>query len=173
MTDKEIAFLEAASESGGNIKEACVISGISKPTVYRMFKSNPDFRAELDKIKDSQPVQGLGDAVKKVADATGVSKLVDKIAGDKDCGCEGRRDFLNKLPYKKVKCLTDAQYARYESSWESKKLTHPQRLDIAELHAEVFNHKLVIPCTCSPKEWARFVRDLKLMKEAYENDHEA
>jgi len=173
MTDKENSFLSAVSDTGGNIKEACLIAEISKPTVYRMFKANPEFRAEVDKIKDSQPVKGLGDAIKKVTDATGISKLVEKVAGNKDCGCEGRRDFLNKLPYKKVKCLTEEQYQKYNPEWEGLKIVFDERVKLAELHAEVFNHKLVMPCTCSPKEWKRFVRDLKIMKEAYESDHEA
>jgi hypothetical protein len=38
------------------------------------------------------PVRGLGDVVKKVADATGVSKVAPK-----GCGCQRRREALNRI----------------------------------------------------------------------------
>lgn len=44
--------------------------------------------------------RGLGDTVEKIAKATGVSKVVEKVV--KDCGCDKRRDALNRMfPYKK------------------------------------------------------------------------
>lgn len=44
--------------------------------------------------------RGLGDTIAKITEATGVAKVVKKIAG-KDCGCRGRQEALNKiLPYK-------------------------------------------------------------------------
>ena len=47
---------------------------------------------------------GLGDTIEKVANATGVSKVVNavsKVTG-KDCGCKKRKKQLNNLvPYEK------------------------------------------------------------------------
>tara|TARA_R100000315_G_C5082281_1_gene47621 strand:+ start:151 stop:342 length:192 start_codon:yes stop_codon:yes gene_type:complete len=47
--------------------------------------------------------QGLGDSIERFAQATGIKKVVDtisKVTG-KDCGCEKRKDILNKkFPYK-------------------------------------------------------------------------
>lgn len=44
--------------------------------------------------------RGLGDSIDKVTTATGIKKLVKKVS--KDCGCEKRRETLNKkFPYKK------------------------------------------------------------------------
>jgi len=46
--------------------------------------------------------KGLGDTIGKIAKATGIKKLVDKIPGD--CGCGKRKEFLNGvLPYTKDK----------------------------------------------------------------------
>ena len=49
---------------------------------------------------------GLGDDLKKVFDATGISKVVEKtteLLGIEDCGCSGRQQFFNELvPYKQV-----------------------------------------------------------------------
>tara|TARA_R110002167_G_scaffold133229_1_gene318244 strand:- start:388 stop:552 length:165 start_codon:yes stop_codon:yes gene_type:complete len=46
--------------------------------------------------------KGLGDTIQKITKATGVKKVVDKISKitNKDCGCEQRKDTLNRLfPY--------------------------------------------------------------------------
>ena len=46
--------------------------------------------------------KGLGDTIEKITKATGIKKVVDKVAKatDKDCGCNKRKDSLNKLfPY--------------------------------------------------------------------------
>tara|TARA_Y100000401_G_scaffold37506_1_gene28148 strand:+ start:1014 stop:1163 length:150 start_codon:yes stop_codon:yes gene_type:complete len=43
--------------------------------------------------------KGLGDTIWKITEKTGIKKVVEKIS--KDCGCEKRRDKLNKkFPYK-------------------------------------------------------------------------
>ena len=50
-------------------------------------------------------VQGLGDLIAKITHFFGIDKLAKKIAhlfGEEDCGCERRRDTLNKkVPFKK------------------------------------------------------------------------
>ena len=46
--------------------------------------------------------RGLGDTIEKITKATGIKKMVDKIAGKKGCGCNKRKEALNKkFPYKK------------------------------------------------------------------------
>ena len=49
--------------------------------------------------------KGLGDSIEKFTKATGIKSLVQmgtKIAGKKDCGCNKRKDKINKMfPYKK------------------------------------------------------------------------
>lgn len=52
-----------------------------------------------DNIKSS----GLGDTIDKITTATGIKKVVKYVAEvtKKDCGCEKRREELNKkFPYK-------------------------------------------------------------------------
>ena len=44
--------------------------------------------------------KGLGDTIAKVTKATGVEKIVKTFFGD-DCGCDQRRERLNKMfPYR-------------------------------------------------------------------------
>ena len=46
-------------------------------------------------------MEGLGDVVEMVVDSTGVSYVVKKIAGKKNCGCAARKAKLNQLfPFK-------------------------------------------------------------------------
>ncbi len=45
--------------------------------------------------------KGLGDTIEKIAKVTGIKKIVTKTVGN-DCGCDDRKEFLNKkFPYKK------------------------------------------------------------------------
>ena len=46
--------------------------------------------------------KGLGDTIEKITKATGIKKVVDKVSEitGKDCGCEERKQVLNRLfPY--------------------------------------------------------------------------
>jgi len=51
-----------------------------------------------------QKSRGLGDSIQKFTKATGIKTVVDKVAKatGKDCGCDERRDSLNRrFPFKK------------------------------------------------------------------------
>ena len=113
--------------------------------------------------------KGLGDSIEKFTEATGIKAVVKAIAGD-DCGCDDRRDVLNKLfPYKKVQpeCL-EPEEIEYLSTGVLRKRTlkYEDRKQIATIHARVFNHKFDIPCTCSPKIWMQWMRELQELLDA-------
>jgi hypothetical protein len=52
----------------------------------------------------NQPSRGLGDSVEKFTKATGIKTVVNKVSqalGVEDCGCDERRDTLNRVfPFK-------------------------------------------------------------------------
>ena len=51
-------------------------------------------------VKKSKP-RGLGDTVENFTKKTGIKKVVEKVVGE-ECGCEERRDALNRMfPYDK------------------------------------------------------------------------
>jgi len=53
-------------------------------------------------LKEYKRSRGLGDTIEKFTKATGIKKVVEKITGEKDCGCKERKEALNKkFPYKK------------------------------------------------------------------------
>lgn len=50
--------------------------------------------------------RGFGDTVEKFTKATGIKKVVEKVATatNRDCGCGARRDSLNRIfPYNRNK----------------------------------------------------------------------
>lgn len=52
----------------------------------------------------SEPSRGLGDSIEKFTKATGIKSVVSKVSSaiGKDCGCNERRDTLNRIvPYRK------------------------------------------------------------------------
>ena len=56
------------------------------------------------KLSDFRRSRGLGDTIEKITRATGIKKVVDKVSKvtGKDCGCNKRKEALNKaFPYKK------------------------------------------------------------------------
>jgi hypothetical protein len=54
---------------------------------------------------ESNQSKGLGDSIEKITQLTGIKSLAQigaKIIGKKDCGCNKRKEALNKIfPYKK------------------------------------------------------------------------
>ncbi|MBV1928481.1 MAG: hypothetical protein KUG81_03110 [Gammaproteobacteria bacterium] len=58
---------------------------------------------------------GLGDVVESITKATGIKKAVEFIAG-KDCGCDERKQKLNKkhrFRFTVVRCFTEDQYNQW------------------------------------------------------------
>ena len=55
-------------------------------------------RQQLEENKKSK---GFGDTFEKIMIFTGIKRLVKWIYGEKDCGCDRRKDLWNSwLPYK-------------------------------------------------------------------------
>jgi len=115
--------------------------------------------------------QGLGDTIEKVTEATGIKKAVEVVseALGVDCGCESRKNCLNeRFRYKNIECMTRDQALRWETiNVDPMRLTHKQRKEVSEFHAEVFKKKPEMPCTCAPSEWARLVHEIDELYKAY------
>jgi hypothetical protein len=112
--------------------------------------------------------KGLGDTIEQITTATGIKAAVKAVFGE-DCGCDARKEKLNKIfPYsKQPECLTDEELVYLQGGvLRERTLNHEQRLKIAEIHARVFNHKYDVPCTCSPKIWVQWMRELQDLVDA-------
>lgn len=99
--------------------------------------------------------QGLGDVIENITTKTGIKKAVEFIAGN-DCGCDERRDKLNKLlpiRYKANRCFTEDEYNWYKNYYENRTLklvTADELKEILKLHESIFLWKVNNLChNCS------------------------
>ena len=144
-----------------------------------MYKGKPDEYYEgLDKrTKEYKEYKehkskGLGDDIEKFTEATGIKKAVDWFSSKTgiDCGCDERKEKLNKLFPKhsgEPKCLEKWEYERIQNL--PSKLDQAARKDVAYIYSRIFNTKYHEPCTCSPKRWMRMVNALKQVAQTYES----
>tara|TARA_Y100001938_G_C7928076_1_gene347917 strand:- start:333 stop:701 length:369 start_codon:yes stop_codon:yes gene_type:complete len=85
--------------------------------------------------------KGLGDSVEKVLKATGIDKVAKKVLGD-DCGCEERKEALNKMfPYAKVRQFTEDEMSIYESVLPriGSTISGQDQATLVKLYNKVFN----------------------------------
>ena len=106
---------------------------------WNKTKVSKDYEALKDNV--AKQSEGVGDTVAKITKATGVDKLVKFIAGE-DCGCDDRKEKLNKLfTYKKVNCISEEDYVYLSDFINSnpRKVTHNQKVRLIKIHNNVFN----------------------------------
>lgn len=122
--------------------------------------------------KPKKKVEGLGDAIEVVTEATGIKAIVDWFsdATGIDCGCDARKEKLNKLfPIKKPLCLVADEYEYLKQFFSEKRTTlvkSDQRM-VAVIHSRVFTHNYLEPCTCNPKIWKQWIADLEKVYNEY------
>jgi hypothetical protein len=112
--------------------------------------------------------QGLGDTIEQITEATGIKSVVKAIAGE-NCGCEERKQKLNKLfPYsKKVQeCLNDSDKEYLSDFFKQgfNQLSIKQQTRITEIYFNVFKIKIQ-PSNCGSC-WRDRINELK---NVYEN----
>lgn len=93
--------------------------------------------------------KGLGDIVEDITTATGIKRAVKWIAGE-DCGCDERKEKLNKLIIFKrepADCLQEDEY-QFLTEFFSKKnrttITHREQIGILGVYNRVFNKNMKI-----------------------------
>ena len=85
--------------------------------------------------------QGLGDTIDQITTATGIKALVKFVAGD-DCGCDQRKEALNKLfPYSKPNCLTETDYNFLKEFFEVTRgaIVPTTQYRLNQIYTNVFN----------------------------------
>jgi hypothetical protein len=102
---------------------------------------------EWKEKRDAAP-KGLGDSVQQVTKATGIEKAVKFLAGE-DCGCDKRRDTLNKIfRYRQPKCFTEEEYT-YLAELFSSKSNKVSGNRLIKIYNRVFTANKT-PTQCSP-----------------------
>lgn len=112
--------------------------------------------------------KGLGDTIENITKVTGIKAVVEAVseAAGIDCGCEGRKELLNKLfPYKKPECLNDIdkEYLTNFFSTSNNQLTPKQQTRIIEIYKNVFNQN-ISPSNCGSC-WRDRINELKKVYE--------
>ena len=88
---------------------------------------------------------GVGDTVEKITKATGIKAAVDGIfdALGKDCGCDKRKETLNKMfPYNKPNCLTQDEHSYLTEFYSEQRntITGQQQRELLTIYNRVFNY---------------------------------
>ena len=127
-------------------------------------------KQEMELVRSSDEVnvsKGLGDTIEKITTATGIKALVKFIAGD-DCGCDERKEKLNKIfPYKKPLCLMEDEYNYLTEFFEKNKtsIKPTEQTVLLKIYNRVFQTRNE-PSTCTSC-WITILRELKQIHNEY------
>lgn len=116
--------------------------------------------------------EGLGDTIEKVLDVTGIGKVAKWILGE-DCGCDKRKEKLNKLfPYKKPLCLLEDEYNYLDNyfSLNTTRLKPTEQKQLLKIYNRVFQSRNE-PTTCA-ECWKDYLHKLKTVYNEYKVEHE-
>jgi hypothetical protein len=118
--------------------------------------------------------EGLGDTVEKVLEVTGIAKVAKWIMGE-DCGCEERKQKLNKLfSYKKPLCLTENEYNYLNEFFnrDNKSSIKPtQATQLLKIYNRIFQ-KRNEPTTCT-ECWRTYLNELSLVYNEYKEEEKS
>jgi len=127
-------------------------------------------KKEMELVRSSDEVkisQGLGDTIEQITEATGIKQMVKWIAGD-DCGCDDRKEKLNKLfPYKKPLCLLEDEYNFLVEFFEAKKtrIRPSEQSTLLKIYNRVFQERNE-PSTCTTC-WNEYLSKLNKIMNQY------
>lgn len=108
---------------------------------------------------------GLGDTIEKITTKTGIKAAVHLLFGP-DCGCEKRKEKLNKLfPYK-TECLTEQEYTYLKNfDWATNSIDYKTQTELLRIYNRVFNTRKDTT-NCAPC-LKTTISELKLLYEQY------
>lgn len=115
--------------------------------------------------------KGLGDTIEKITEATGIKAAVKFLLGE-DCGCDGRKEKLNKLfPYNKPNCLTEKEYTTLKTFFENRgnrdTITPNEQSNLLPIYSRVFNVRQQ-PTSCGSC-WQEIITKLNKIVNEYES----
>lgn len=102
-------------------------------TDFETFKENYEKASE-----------GLGDDIEKITEKTGIKKAVKFLYGE-DCGCDKRKDKLNKLfPHNKPECFTEEEYnwlTQFFQRPNKNTVDHKQQQRLVDIYNRVLHYR--------------------------------
>ena len=121
--------------------------------------------------KETMKAKGLGDTVEKVLEATGVAKVAKFFLGE-DCGCEERKEVLNKMfPYYKPLCLEEDEYYFLNEFFAkgTNQIKVQDQRDMIRIYNRVFRLKVPRTTTDCSSCVREMVGNLKRLYKEYED----
>jgi hypothetical protein len=125
---------------------------------------------------------GLGSDIKNVLESTGIAKVVEIFANGKDCGCDKRKDKLDKIFPERItaRCLTEQEYNEWKEFREQRgfrmfkaPVEWEKVLYICKLYSDVFSKPYWKPdcpsCGLSTREMIKMIEMIDKVFETYEN----
>lgn len=126
----------------------------------------------MAKGRPRKKAEGLGDTIEQITEATGIKKVVKALFGD-ECGCDERKEMLNKLfPYSRLECLLEDEYNDLKTIIEKGKVSFvpTEQKRLLQIYNRVFNLKQD-PTSCSDC-WREIIKRLNKVVETYEKENQ-
>lgn len=123
--------------------------------------------------KEWKKLQGAGDLVEKALQVTKIDKVAKWVLGE-DCGCDKRKEYLNKImPFKNVQCLKEDEYLWLKDYFkQTRNRIAPDTQDhFNVIYNRVFNQN-VGRSTCSSCV-AQRINEMKKLYKEYEKEFTA
>lgn len=116
--------------------------------------------------------KGLGDTIEQITTATGIKAVVDKISEVTgiDCGCEERKEFLNKIwTYRQPNCLSNESIEWLSTFLPNKpgQLTIKLQEKLKAIYKETFN--IDFSSTSCGSCWRDMIREIERVYEVQIN----
>jgi len=114
-------------------------------------------------MKENKKSKGLGDSIEKITKTTGIKKVVEILEEkfDFNCGCEKRKEILNKIfPYRNIKCLEDDEYNYLSKfNWETNQIDPDDAKIMLNIYNRIFseNRKMTTCGSC----WKNILNEIK------------
>lgn len=121
-----------------------------KKVVKKEVEKSPLSSYEQYKVNQEKDSKGLGDTIAKVTKATGLDKAAKFIAGE-DCGCDERKEALNKLfKYEKPECLDEEEF-NFIKDWKALKksnVSYEEKVTFFNISNRIFSRKQSANSSC-------------------------
>ena len=113
--------------------------------------------------------KGLGDTVENVLETTGIAKVVKSVLGE-NCGCEERKELLNKIwTYRQPNCLSIESIGWLSTFLPNipEQLTIKQQEKLKVIYKETFN--IDFQTTSCGSCWRDMIREIEKVYEVQIN----
>lgn len=143
--------------------------GRKRKIVTEVTEILKDEAKELAQDVKKEVSEGLGDTLEKVFKATGVDKVVKWLAGE-DCGCDKRKEKLNKMfPYRKINCLTEDEHEILSTFFkrDSAEISPSDQHELLKIYNRVLNVKQ--ESTSCSSCWRDIVGQLRKIYNEYDD----